>query len=438
MNIIDAVKNAGIIGAGGGGFPTYVKLQAKVDTVIANGSECEPLLATDKTFLKLKPHLVVDGLRIVMETTGAGRGIIAVKSDYKDVVEAVKGSLKGKNIEVALLDNYYPAGDEFMLVYDVTGRVMPEGVLPLNVGVVVNNVITLAQVSEGVNGKPVTRRMVTVVGEVKKQCVVSAPIGTTYSELIKVAGGETVKDFAIIDGGPMMGKFIDNMEDGIAKTTSGVLVLSLDHFIVRMKRRTISQELKQSRSACCQCFRCTDLCPRSQLGHNIYPHMTMRTVDYNMAEETEHMTSAFLCSQCGMCEMVSCDVMNLSPRRIYAEYRKQLISKGVKSPHGRKDFGVREGYKNTKVSTATVLKKIGMSGYIAKPDYVGEIDVAKVKIPIAKHTGSPAVATVKQGQKVKMCDMVAMSPPDKLGTVYHASISGVVTAINEKFVEITA
>jgi Na+-translocating ferredoxin:NAD+ oxidoreductase RnfC subunit len=443
LDIINAVKNAGVVGAGGGGFPTHVKLQAKVDTVIANGSECEPLLATDKTFLKQKARLVIEGLHLAMEATGAKQGIIAVKGHYKDVVEAVDKCIRSrkqeagsKNIELSMLDNYYPAGDEFMLVYDVTGRVMPEGGLPLNVGVVVNNVITLAQVAEAASGKPVTRRYVTVAGEVKKPCVISAPIGATYADLMAIAGGAKTSDVCLIDGGPMMGKLVDNWDDGIGKTTSGILALPKNHFVVEMKKRTVSQELKRSRSACCQCFRCTDLCPRHSLGHEIYPHMTMRTIDYNLSEPAGHVTSAFLCSQCGMCEMVACDIMGLSPRRVFAEYRKQLVSKGIKNPHTRGRFDVRDSYKNTKVSIATVLKKMGLTEYAVKPEFLGEIEVEKVKIPLARHTGAPAVACVKSGDKIKMCDVIAIPQDGKLGAAYHASIAGTVADVNEKWVEI--
>ncbi|MBI2342607.1 MAG: SLBB domain-containing protein, partial [Deltaproteobacteria bacterium] len=422
-----------------GGFPTHIKLQAKADTVIANGSECEPLLATDKTFLKQKSRLVVEGLHLAMEATGAKQGFIAVKGHYKDVVEAVEESLlkyEHTKIRTYELDNYYPAGDEFMLVYDVTGRAMPEGGLPLNVGVVVNNVITLAQVAEAAGGKPVTRRYVTITGEVKKPCVVSAPIGATYADLVAIAGGAKSNDICLIDGGPMMGKLVDNWEDGIAKTTSGILALPKNHFVVEMKKRTISQEMKRSRSACCQCFRCTDLCPRHNLGHELYPHMTMRTIDYNLSEPSGHITSAFLCSQCGMCEMVACDIMGLSPRRIFAEYRKQLVSKGIKNPHTRKGFDARESYKNTKVSISTVLKKMGLAEYAVKPEFLGDAEVKSVKIPLSRHTGAPASACVKCGDKVRMCDVVAVPQDGKLGAAYHASIAGTITDVDQKWVGI--
>lgn len=435
--IVDAVRRGGVIGAGGGGFPAYVKLQAKVDTVIANGSECEPLLATDKTLMKERPDLIVEGMQFAMTATGASSGVIAVKEHYTDVVKALTAALPSdKSIKLHLLENYYPAGDEFLLVCDVTGRVIPEGGIPLNVGVVVSNVLSLAQMAQAVNGKPVTERPVTVTGEVNEPKVVTVPIGTTYRDILKMAGGLKVPDAVIIDGGPMMGKIVENLEAGIAKTTSGVLALPPDHFIVRMGKKPLSQIIKQSKSACCQCFRCSDLCPRNLLGHELYPHMTMRTIDYNQAEPKQHITSAFLCSQCGMCELIACDFMLLSPRRILGAYRKELAERGVKNPHTRSKLQALPSYNDRKVSISTILKKTGLTEYLFKLPYEGLQTVEKVRIPLTRHTGAPSIPSVKLKQKVRMGDVIAATPEDKLGTVYHASIAGEVTEVTNYLIEI--
>lgn len=436
--IVEAVKSAGIIGAGGGGFPAYVKLGAQVDTVIANGSECEPLLATDKTLMKERPDLIIDGLKLAMTATGASKGIIAIKGYYTDVVKAVEAALPSDaNIKIYKLENYYPAGDEFLLVCDVTDRVIPEGGIPLNVGVVVCNVLTLAQISHAVSGKPVTERLVTITGEVCEPKVVSVPIGTTYSDLIKIAGGLKIADAVLLDGGPMMGKIVENPEDGIGKTTSGIVALPPDHFIVEMGKKPLAQMIKQSKSACCQCFRCSDMCPRNLIGHDLFPHMTMRTIDYNQSEPAKHITSAFLCSQCGVCELIACDFMKLSPRKIFAAYRQQLIKRGVKNPHTRSIKTSREQYENVKVSIPTVMKKIGITKYKTVPKNEGSKSVRRVRIPLAKHTGAPALPLVNINQKVRMCDLIAESPQDKLGTRCHASIAGVVTEITEGWIEIS-
>lgn len=437
--IVNAVRKAGVVGAGGGGFPTHVKLQARLDTVIANGSECEPLLGTDKAMMKARPDLLVEGLTLAMKATGASKGFIAIKRHYKDVVKSFEGALpKGSPIKLFLMDNYYPAGDEFLLVYDVTGLVIPEGGIPLDVGVVVCNAVTLMQIARAVHGVPVTSRAVTITGEVRSPRVVAAPVGTTYRDLVEAAGGFTVDDASLIDGGPMMGKVVDDLGLGIAKTTSGVVALPSGHPVVKMKKRTITQEMKLSRAACCQCFRCTDLCPRNLLGHDLYPHMTMRSVNYQMDEPSRHVTAAFLCSQCGMCEMVACDIMKLSPRRIYASLKQKLAAAGMKNPHRRKGFPVREPYSYRKAPLPQILKKIGVEKYHRELEFKGELEVSNVRVPLAKHTGAPAVATVKRGSKVGLGDCIAEVGQDKLGARCHASIAGTVVDVTSEYIEITS
>ncbi|MCX6558222.1 MAG: hypothetical protein NTW95_12470, partial [Candidatus Aminicenantes bacterium] len=134
--IIRAVREAGVIGAGGGGFPTHAKLKAQVDTVIANGSECEPLLASEKNLLGQHPESVLEGLALAMEATGAKTGFVALKEHNRDAIQAVQKALPSDGrIRIHCLENYYPAGDEFLTVFDVTGRVVPEGGLPPDVGV---------------------------------------------------------------------------------------------------------------------------------------------------------------------------------------------------------------------------------------------------------------------------------------------------------------
>jgi Na+-translocating ferredoxin:NAD+ oxidoreductase RnfC subunit len=437
--IVKAVKDAGVVGAGGGGFPTYVKLQAKVNTVIANGSECEPLLTSDRSMMVKKPELLVRGLQLAMQATGAAQGVIALKEHYHDAVTALQKFLpKDNSIKLHLLDNYYPAGDEFILVYEVTGKLIPEGGIPLNVGVVVNNVITLMQVAEACAGKPVTERVVTLAGEFNEPKIVIVPIGTSYTDLVALAGGLKIADAVLIDGGPMMGKIVGDREAGISKTTSGVLALPKDHFIVEMANKTLGQVMKRSKSACCQCFRCSDLCPRNLIGHKINPHLTMRSIDYNQAEPAENITSAFLCSQCGMCELIACDFMLLSPRKIYAAYRQELVARGVKNPHQRKDIEANSQFMNRKVSIPTLMKKLDLSKYDAKfPFEPDVVEVAKVRIALNKHIGKPAKPLVRVGQKVRRCDLIAATEEAALGAAYHASIAGKVTVVKPEFIEIS-
>lgn len=433
-----AVQQAGVIGAGGGGFPTHIKLDATVDTIIANGSECEPLLASDKTLIKEKAYRIIQGIQLVMTATGAKTGYIAVKGHYHEAVNALQQVLPADHsIHLHLLENYYPAGDEFLTVYDVTRRVIPEGGLPFHVGVLVSNVLSLVQIADALDGKPVTERPVTIAGSVRYPQVVTVPIGTLYHDLITLAGGTLNPTDKLLDGGPMMGQPIYDTSSGIGRTTSGIIALPEDHFIINMKQLTIQQMVKKSKAACCQCFRCTDLCPRNLLGHALYPHMTMRTIDYNMSEPVEHITSAFLCSQCGVCELIACDFMQLSPRQIYSQYRRLLSAKGIKNPH-HNPTSAREELENRKIPMSTIIKKTGLTPYLTPTPYQGFRDVSRVRVPLTRHAGSPAVSCVNIGQKVRRGEIIATSPMEKMGAVCHASIGGKITDITNQWIEINA
>ena len=237
MNISELIKANGVVGAGGAGFPTHVKVDAEVDTVIVNGAECEPLLESDKWLLEKESEKVVKGLEYIIDACGAKRGIIALKEKYKQPLMAVKKAIgKRKEIEVFELGDFYPAGDEFVLVYEVAGRIVPEGGIPLKVGCLVDNVETVFNVFEAIeNKRPVTRRWLTCTGEVQFPSVVNAHIGVPIADVIDLCGGMTVSDAAIVIGGPLMGTLEKDLETPVTKTTTGIIVLPGDHVVIRKK-----------------------------------------------------------------------------------------------------------------------------------------------------------------------------------------------------------
>ena len=206
--ILAAVKGAGVVGAGGAGFPTHIKIDAKVDIVIANGAECEPLLRAHQLIMASESMKMVLGMKTVMLATGAKRGYIGLKRKYTDAITNLQTAIQaigGNEIELFFLPDIYPAGDEHVLVHEVTGRIVPEGGIPLHVGIVVANVETLVNVANALEGKPVTDKYVTVGGAVRKPITVKVPIGMKVEELIALAGGALVTPYAVIDGGPMVG-----------------------------------------------------------------------------------------------------------------------------------------------------------------------------------------------------------------------------------------
>jgi Na+-translocating ferredoxin:NAD+ oxidoreductase RnfC subunit len=189
MSVVEDVKSAGIVGAGGAGFPTHIKISAKAEYVIGNGAECEPLLRVDQQVMALFAEKVIDGLRLVMDSTGAKQGIIALKEHYHDAISALERAMSGaSDLRLHIMKSYYPAGDEQQIAYEVTGKVVPTGGLPLDVGAVISNVNTLVNISEAVrNRTPVTEKYVTIGGGVSKPVTVNAPIGAELNELIKAA-----------------------------------------------------------------------------------------------------------------------------------------------------------------------------------------------------------------------------------------------------------
>ncbi|MEW6284151.1 MAG: SLBB domain-containing protein, partial [Candidatus Eremiobacterota bacterium] len=201
------LKSMGVVGAGGAGFPTYVKASSQVEFFLANGAECEPLVHKDAEIMEHYPREIVSGMLRMMEFTGARVGKFGIKKKNARAIQALTPHLEGTPIELTLLGDFYPAGDEFELVYLATGRLIPSAGLPLQVGCAVNNVETLYNVHRAVNeGRPVTDKYVSVTGCVKSPCSFWAPLGTPYRDLIARAGGATVQDCAILISGILMGK----------------------------------------------------------------------------------------------------------------------------------------------------------------------------------------------------------------------------------------
>ncbi|MFQ5646515.1 MAG: 4Fe-4S dicluster domain-containing protein [bacterium] len=432
--IVELVRQAGVTGAGGAGFPTYAKYRNQAELVIANGAECEPLLYTDRTVMVSRAAEVTEGLSLAMRTVGAEKGVIALKRYYRQAIQALKANLKPGQ-EIFLLDDFYPAGDEFNLVYEVTGKVIPEGGLPLEVGVVVSNVGTLMNVAAAAAGRPVTDKFLTVNGEVGKAGVYQAPVGTAFKEVIEAAGGTELSDYAVISGGPMMGRPVDPGKTVVTKTCSGILVLPRWHKLAG--ESDLEAELSRARSACEGCRICTDLCTRYLLGHRIEPHLVVRALSYGQDEAPERLTAAFLCCQCGICDLTACPC-GLSPRALYRGVRSQFDRHGFKNIHHQKPPGPRLERSGRKISSANIKRRLGISKYNQELSFVRNIaEVKSVRIPLLQHIGLPARPVVAEGSRVKKGQLLAAAPDRGLGVGVHASLSGKVTEINSHEIVIT-
>jgi len=446
-SIAEQVRDAGVVGAGGAGFPTHVKLSAQVDTVIANGAECEPLLHADQHLMVRYPETIVEGLRLAMEATGAKRGIIALKGEYKEAVAALKGVLgKGSEISLHLLGNFYPTGDEFILVHDVLGRKVPEGGIPLEVGVVVNNVGTLLNVARSVAGASVTHRYLTVTGEVNKPCTLRVPIGTSIAQVVEWAGGATdtgrglqPHELAFVAGGTMMGRVVQGTEV-VAKTTGGLLVLPVDNAAVQWMTRPLANAVRKGMATCDQCRDCTDLCPRHLLGHALVPHEIMRAINYGLQAPTHIVTAAVLCCECRLCEAYACP-LDLSPMQYYRGVKRRLAEAGWKNTvHRRRDLTLHEMFPYRRVPMARLIDKLGLTAYRGLKAPLSEQDLVpkEVRIPLKQHTGVPSRPVVGSGDKIKVGDLIASIPNGKLGANVHSSVDGGVLEVTDAFIRIGA
>ncbi len=425
------IENAGIVGAGGAGFPTHVKVKAQAEYVIVNGAECEPLLRVDQQLMDLKAREMIEGLKTVVQLTGAKKGIIALKKKYTSAILKLESLIKDDPLlEIFPLGDFYPAGDEQVTVYEVLGRIVPEGGIPLNVGVVVINVDTLVNIKESLNSKPVTYKYLTVTGEVNSPATIKVPVGITIKECIELAGGATVDDYRIIDGGPMMGKVLDDITRPITKTTKGLIVLDKNHPLIRAKAQNMESMMRQARTACCHCSLCTEVCPRNLLGHKLYPDKLMRIASYNSTCETESsVTEAYLCCECGLCELAC--IMDLQPWKLNGYLKGRLSGAGIKNDNNRKPTVTNEFRKYRKYPVKKLISRLGLDKYnVPAPLTEANYEAKRIILPLKQHVGAPAQPVVKVGDSVKEGQMVAQMPQGQLGAPIHSSITGKVIGID--------
>ena len=430
---IEKIREAGVVGAGGGGFPTHVKLSAKITTYIANGAECEPLLTKDIELMNRHAEEIISAVAAVRDNIGAKEAFIAAKDKYRKFWEIATPHLENYGVKPFFLEDYYPAGDEFEIVYNIVGKVIPPAGLPLDVGAAVNNVETIYNIGRAQNGIPVTEKWVTVTGEVEKPFTAPVPLGTKASYLIKLAGPR-INDFAILEGGPMMGVLV-SPEEPVKKTTSGFLVLPKDHLLVRYRTMPLNYVLRLAASACMQCQMCTDLCSRHLLGHPLMPHKIMRSAAMPLSLPEDVMTAAMICSECGICELVACP-MGLSPRRVNQELKKRFAQKGVKFSWDGTELVPYEEREFRKIPQRRLAQRIGVEEYFAiEPEFISFVEPPdEIILPLKQHAGVPADPIVAPGERVRKGQKVADVPADKLGAPIHAPIDGVVVSISPNIV----
>jgi Na+-translocating ferredoxin:NAD+ oxidoreductase RnfC subunit len=421
----DRLEELGIVGAGGGGFPAAVKFRTKVSLVIANAAECEPLLHKDKELLHHHSEPFLRGLRMAMEMVGAPEGVIGIKEKYQEIIEALERQAP-EGVRVVPLPDCYPAGDEFILVHLVTGRVIPPGGLPKDVDAVVSNVETLINI--GLD-RPVTHKYLTVAGAVENPCTLRLPVGIAIGEAIEAAGGATVGDIGVLLGGVMMARPVASLDEPVTKTTGGIIVLAASHSLIRRHNAPMIQVNRIGRSACDQCRFCTEFCPRFLLGHPIEPHRAMQSLGF--ATGADPMVATLYCCECNLCTMYACPE-DLDPKNVCVQAKPLARERGLTfkgdpasiTPHPLAEF--------RRVPMRRLIARLGLGEFSnTGPLLDREFSPRKVKVLLKQHAGLPAVPVVKCGDRVRVGDLLAAPEKGKLGARIHSSIDGVATVTKD-------
>ncbi|MEW6509492.1 MAG: 4Fe-4S dicluster domain-containing protein [Bacteroidota bacterium] len=431
--LIRRIRAAGVVGAGGAGFPAHVKAAAAADTVIANGAECEPLLHKDLELMMREPEAVIGGLRMMMSAVGASNGIIGVKRKYEERLATLSAAAGKEGIAVHWLGDFYPTGDEYILVYEATRRLIPPQGIPLQVGVVVNNVETLRNVYHAAEGTPVTSKFITVAGAVAHPSTFEVPVGISYAEAIAAAGGTVERECAVFAGGIMMGTLTRDLSLPVTKTLAGLVVLPVSHRLVQRKSLPAQSMHRIGKSACDQCSYCTEFCPRYLLGYDVQPHKVMRSLGFTATGEEVWNQWAQLCCSCGLCTLFACPE-DLYPKEACDKAKSDLKASGL-AWEGSREVTVHPVYDGRHVPLRQLIGKLGIREYdVAAPYRETRFSPASVRIPLAQHIGAPARPVVRTGTTVRAGDVVGEHAGELAGASVHASIGGVVSAVDGEVV----
>ena len=317
--VIAAVREAGIVGLGGAGFPTHVKLSPKepdkIDTIIINGAECEPYITADYRCMMEIPEQVISGLNLILSLFPKAKGVIGIEDNKPDAIAKMRELCKSESrIEVAELKTKYPQGAERSLIYAITGRAINSGMLPADAGCIVDNVATAIAIHEAVTmGKPLYERVVTVTGD-----AVNAPgnfkvkAGTNAAELVEAAGGFKTRPEKVISGGPMMGMALGTLDVPCGKTFSSLLCFTKDEVAACEPGN------------CIRCGRCVEVCPAG-----LMPTKLSEVADHGDFALFDQLNGCE-CVECGCCSYV-CQAKRILTQSMKTARREALALRRTKA-----------------------------------------------------------------------------------------------------------
>ena len=434
MNLADQVKAAGVVGAGGGGFPTHIKLSAKAEILIANGAECEPLLHKDAVIMENEADAVIRGMLLAMDAVGAKDAVIGIKEKKHEAVEAIRKACAGTPVRVHLLGDYYPAGDEYDLVYSVTGRLIPPGGIPLQTGVIVNNVETFVNIAAAAEGKPVTQKMLTIAGAVASPGTFRVPIGITYRDCLSAVGGLTTDQPVLCLGGLMMGQTVEDLDTPVTKISTGVVILPRNHPVIRRKLQPAEVQARIGKSACDQCRYCTEYCPRYLLGYAVEPHQVMRSLAFTSTGADYWNQWGALCCACGLCTLYSCPEA-LFPKEACDQAKSEMRRQNLKWG-GTMSVKPHPMHTGRRVPIQSLTRKLDVQSFdVPAPYRANGFNPRQLILPLKQGAGAPVIPLVHTGDAVAAGQLLACPGEKELGANLHAPANGrVVEIANDRLV----
>ena len=425
------MQNAGIVGAGGAGFPSFAKLADGADTLCINCAECEPLMYTDYMLMREEMSKIVEGSQIIMERTPINHTYISIKKHRAEMLGYTDGQVLGQGVTVKLLPDVYPMGDEINLIYETCGRLVQPGNLPITAGVIVLNGETVYNVRQAVReGTPVIEKWLTIGGDIPERYTVRVPVGMRIKEIFDKLGIKVRPDQVMIDGGPAMGRIAPYETAVVTKTTKAVLILPNTIPCVTHKQINMDDMLRRAASCCCGCSRCTELCPRNLLGYPLEPHKMIRAALTNaVLDNPDLIKTASLCCSCGVCAEAAC-CQDISPKDVILHLKGVLAKNKIRftsegttyAPDSERNYHMVASEKWEDI--LGVLKFDHVTKYIPE-----QMKADKVEIRMSQHIGAPSVPAVSVGDNVTAGQLIANCGAG-LSVPQYSSINGRVTFVD--------
>jgi Na+-translocating ferredoxin:NAD+ oxidoreductase RnfC subunit len=374
---------------------------------------------------------MIRGMLLAMDTVKATAGIVGIKAKNHHAVDVVQSACAGTPVRVHLLGDYYPAGDEYDLVHETTGRLIPPGGIPLHIGAVVCNVETFVNISAASAGRAVTHKTLTIAGAVESPATFTVPLGTSLRDCIAAAGGATTPDPVVCVGGMMMGETTDNLDLPVTKTTGGAIVLPRDHHVMERKLIPATRQNAIGKSACDQCRYCTELCPRYLLGYAVEPHQVMRSLAFTATGAERWNEWAALCCSCGLCTLFACPE-ELYPKEACDQSKAEMRRGQLKwnGPMTVKPHPMRDG---RRVPIASLMQRLAIAQYAHPAPWRDHpFRPGQLVLPLKQSAGSGGSPLVSAGRNVSAGQALTELPEGKLGAVIHAPVAGRVTRVTER------